>query len=268
MRRVRNHGDYNLTLSCNRLAAFRLNSSAADYFFYRILIKVENHKLISCPVSYTQLDVYKRQTNDGGIGMAQALGAHFLDKDGNEAAFGGGSLAGIETIDLSSMDSRLKETEITVMCDVDNPLCGPKGASAVYGPQKGATPELVELLDNGLGHLADVMKANGLPDLRAMPGAGAAGGLGMGLAAFTGAVLRSGIEAVLEAAGFVEKLDWAHLVITGEGRIDEQSVFGKVPTCISKYASQHKVPVKMCIRDRLIIIREAYPCAAASRPPG
>lgn len=182
-------------------------------------------------------------TNDGGIGMAQALGAHFLDKDGQEAAYGGGSLAGIETIDLSSMDARLKETEITVMCDVDNPLCGPKGASAVYGPQKGATPELVELLDSGLGHLADVMKASGLPDLRDMPGAGAAGGLGMGLAVFTGAVLRSGIEAVLEAAGFVQKLDWAHLVITGEGRIDEQSVFGKVPTGISKYASQHKVPV-------------------------
>lgn len=182
-------------------------------------------------------------TNDGGIGMAQALGAHFLDEKGQEVGFGGGALSDIRSINLSGMDSRLKETEITVMCDVDNPLCGPKGASAIYGPQKGATPELVALLDQGLAHLVEVMKEHGLPDLKDMPGSGAAGGLGMGLAAFTGATLRSGIEAVLDAANFTEKLSWAHLVITGEGRIDGQSIFGKVPTGISKYAVKYKVPV-------------------------
>lgn len=182
-------------------------------------------------------------TNDGGIGMAQALGAHFLDEQGHEVGLGGGVLQDIQTIDLSGMDSRLKETEITVMCDVDNPLCGPKGASAIYGPQKGATPELVSFLDHGLSHLIDIMAESGLPNLKDMPGSGAAGGLGMGLAAFTGAALRSGIEAVLDAANFTERLNWAHLVITGEGRIDEQSVFGKVPTGISKYAVRYKVPV-------------------------
>lgn len=182
-------------------------------------------------------------TNDGGIGMAQALGAHFLDKSGEEVGFGGGELSKICTIDVSKLDVRLRDTRITVMCDVDNPLCGEKGASVVYGPQKGADPELAALLDRGLSHLADIMVLCGLSDLRDMPGAGAAGGLGMGLAGFTGAGLRSGIEAVLHASGFEDRLKWADIVITGEGRIDEQSAYGKVPTGISKYAVKHHVPV-------------------------
>lgn len=182
-------------------------------------------------------------TNDGGIGMAQALGAHFLDRHGNEVGLGGGVLQSICSMDLSQMDSRCKETKFTVMSDVDNPLCGPMGASAVYGPQKGGDLQQIQFLDQGLKHLADVMAASGLPDLRDMPGAGAAGGLGLGLAVLTGAVLCSGIEAVLEAAGFEQWLEWADLVITGEGRIDEQSAWGKVPTGVSKCASRYHVPV-------------------------
>lgn len=182
-------------------------------------------------------------TNDGGIGMAQALGVHFLDEDGKEVGFGGGAVSSIKTIDMKDLDPRLKETAIIVMSDVDNPLCGSKGASVVYGPQKGADPQQIQYLDQSLSHLADVCVSCGLPDLRNMPGAGAAGGLGMGLAAFTGAALCSGIEAVLDASNFEDKLKWADLVITGEGRIDEQSVYGKVPTGISKYAAVHQVPV-------------------------
>jgi len=182
-------------------------------------------------------------TNDGGIGMAQALGAHFLDENGKEAGFGGGALDSIVDIDLSGMDERLKETELVIMSDVSNPLCGPEGASAVYGPQKGATPEQVELLDQGLFHLARIIKRKFNKEVDQLKGAGAAGGLGMGLVAFAGGRLQSGIEAVMKASDFNSKLEWADLVITGEGRIDGQSVNGKVVTGISKYAAMHHVPV-------------------------
>lgn len=182
-------------------------------------------------------------TNDGGVGMAQALGASFRDSDGREIGYGGGCLSGLCTIDLSRLDSRLKETAITVMSDVDNPLCGPRGASAVYGPQKGATPEIVEFLDKNLAHLADLLRKQYELDLADMPGAGAAGGLGMGLAGFIGAELKPGIQAVLDACEFESKLGWADLVITGEGRIDQQSVYGKVPTGISASARKYGVPV-------------------------
>lgn len=182
-------------------------------------------------------------TNDGGVGMAQALGARFLDPNGKDVGFGGGNLSLIQTIDLTQLDKRLKDTTITVMCDVDNPLCGPKGASAVYGPQKGATPELVRILDENLAHLAALLKKQHNLDLADIPGAGAAGGLGMGLAGFIGAELKSGILAILEASEFETKLAWADLVITGEGRIDEQSVYGKVPTGISSIAAKYEVPV-------------------------
>ena len=182
-------------------------------------------------------------TNDGGIGMAQALGAHFFDRNGKEVGFGGEVLGSIVDINLSEMDIRLKDTEIIVMSDVTNPLCGPKGASAVYGPQKGATPEQIIQLDNGLMSLTEVIKKKYNLEVRDMKGAGAAGGLGMGLVAFAGAKLQSGIDAVLTVAKFREKLEWADLVITGEGRIDGQTINGKVPVGVAKLAAEKNVPV-------------------------
>lgn len=181
-------------------------------------------------------------TNDGGIGMAQALGASFTDERGEEIGFGGGQLEKIKKIDLSNMDERLNRTEIIVMSDVTNPLCGPSGASAVYGPQKGASPEQTALLDKGLSQLAEVIEEELHIDIRNMKGAGAAGGLGGGLAAFTGAVIRSGIDAVLDMADFERKAEWADLIITGEGRIDFQSAYGKVISGIAQRAGKYGVP--------------------------
>ena len=182
-------------------------------------------------------------TNDGGLGMAQALGYSFLDKDGREVGFGGMELKNIVKIDSSNADKRLKDKEIIVMSDVTNPLCGDLGASAVYGPQKGATPDQVRELDEGLKHFSLIIKEQLGLDLANMPGAGAAGGLGAGLVAFTGAKVKSGIEAILEACDFHEKLKWADLVITGEGKIDRQSAYGKVISGISQAAKKDGVPV-------------------------
>ena len=182
-------------------------------------------------------------TNDGGIGMAQALGYSFLDKNGDEVGFGGGELIRIEKIDSSGADPRLKDKQIIVMSDVINPLCGESGAAAIYGPQKGATPRQVDELDKGLKHLAEIIKAQMGIDLEGLPGAGAAGGLGAGLVAFAGADIRSGIKTVLELADFEKKLEWADIVITGEGKIDTQSVLGKVISGISQMAKKKNIPV-------------------------
>lgn len=182
-------------------------------------------------------------TNDGGIGMAQALGYSFLDVEGKEVGFGGGELGNIVKIDASNVDERLKQKQIIVMCDVTNPLCGELGAAAIYGPQKGANQEQIVKLDQGLKHLAAVIKEHTGLDLEEMPGAGAAGGLGAGLVAFANAKIKSGIEAVLEVSNFEEKLEWADLVLTGEGRIDQQSAFGKVISGISAMAKGKGVPV-------------------------
>ncbi len=181
-------------------------------------------------------------TNDGGAGMAQALGARLLDKEGQELGPGGGSLERLETIDLTGLDPRLAATKITVMCDVDNPLCGPRGASAIYGPQKGATPDMVERLDQNLRHFAQKIKEQHGMDLIDVPGAGAAGGLGAGLMAFTGAELKTGIEAILDTVGFDKMLEQADIVITGEGRIDGQSIYGKVPMGVAKRAKKYGKP--------------------------
>lgn len=182
-------------------------------------------------------------TNDGGIGMAQALGVHFLNKDGEEVGFGGENLAAIVDIDLLGIDSRLSETEIVVLSDVSNPLCGPTGAAAIYGPQKGASPEQVKYLDCGLLNLASVINKKLKVDINKMKGAGAAGGLGMGLIVFTGGKLQLGIDTILKLIDFDKKMKWADLVVTGEGRIDGQSLNGKVPIGISNFASKYEVPV-------------------------
>jgi glycerate kinase len=169
-------------------------------------------------------------TNDGGTGMAQALGYRFYDNLGNILPDGlsGGRLKDISRIDAGNIDPRIHETEIDAACDVTNPLCGPQGAAFTYAPQKGAGPDDVIMLDEGLAHLADVIERDLGMDIRTVPGSGAAGGLGAGALAFLGARFRSGIELVLETAGFEEHLAGADLVITGEGKIDYHTAMGKV----------------------------------------
>lgn len=189
-------------------------------------------------------------TNDGGTGMAQALGAKFLAADGAELPPGGGALVLLKTMDLSGLDPRLAATEITVACDVDNPLCGSRGASAVFGPQKGATPAMVTELDAALGHFAGCAQAATGRNVAELAGAGAAGGLGAGLLFFTPAKLRPGVEIVLEAVKFADLVKDAAFVITGEGRTDFQTAYGKAPVGVAKVAKQFGVPV-FCISGGL-----------------
>ena len=179
-------------------------------------------------------------TNDGGTGMAQALGYRFYDKEGTRMPDGlsGGRLKDIARIDAGHSDVRIHDTEIDAACDVDNPLCGPHGAAHIYAPQKGAGPDAVLLLDHGLAHLADVIEHDLGIDIRTVPGAGAAGGLGGGARAFLGAQFRSGIELVLETVRFEEHLEGAQLVIVGEGKIDHQSGMGKVLSGVLKRTKQ------------------------------
>lgn len=191
-------------------------------------------------------------TNDCGVGMAAALGVRFLAADGREVAPCGGELSKISRIDSTGLSEKVRTATIRVACDVDNPLCGPQGASAIYGPQKGATPEMVGLLDDALSHVAEIVEtANerrcGM--LRDVPGAGAAGGLGFGLMAFCGANLVSGIELVLDVIGIDKALKNADLVITGEGRIDGQSKRGKVPVGIAARAKRYGVPAVVLAGD-------------------
>ena len=189
-------------------------------------------------------------TNDGGTGMARALGVRFLDAAGQEVAAGGGSLAEICQIDTTGLDHRLKNTEIVVACDVDNPLCGTRGASAVFGPQKGATPEMVQQLDAGLAKYASCARQATGRDVAEKAGAGAAGGLGAGLMFFTPAQLKPGVEIVLDAVGFSDIVRDADFVITGEGRTDFQTAFGKAPVGVAKVAKTHGAPV-FCISGGL-----------------
>jgi glycerate kinase len=189
-------------------------------------------------------------TNDGGVGMARALGIRFLDAGGGELPEGGSALARLERIDLSGSDPRLAGVEILVACDVDNPLTGPRGASAVYGPQKGATPDVVAELDQALARFARVGAIATGRDVADIPGAGAAGGLGAGLLLFTQAHLRPGVEIVLEATGFDALVQGAALVITGEGRTDFQTAMGKAPVGVAAVARRHGVPV-ICLSGGL-----------------
>ncbi len=181
-------------------------------------------------------------TTDGGIGMAQALGVRFLDQDGKELPGIGASLAAIDKIDLSGLDPRIQKTTIKAVCDVDNPLYGPQGAAVVYGPQKGATPEQVEELDNGLKNLAVVIRKDLGKDVASLPGGGAAGGLGAGLFAFLNAELCKGIDLIFDLVSLPEKLTGADLVLTGEGQIDFQTVFGKAPGGVGAAAKAQGIP--------------------------
>ncbi len=178
-------------------------------------------------------------TTDGGAGMVQALGARLLDKDGKDIGFGGGELNKLNRINITYLHPMVKECEVLVASDVDNPLCGPKGAAHVYGPQKGATPEMVEELDKALLHFAKIIKRDLGQDIKDIPGSGAAGGLGGGLVAFLGAELRPGIDTIIEAVKLEEKVRDVDLVITGEGRMDRQTIYGKTPWGVARLAKKY-----------------------------
>lgn len=212
-------------------------------------------------------------TTDGGAGMLSALGARFLDADGEPVAPGGGGLAGLATADLSGLDPRLTSVELVLASDVDNPLTGPKGAPAVYGPQKGASPDDVAALDAALAHFAKVLETSVGPraaEYAAAPGAGAAGGIGYG-ALMLGARFRAGIEVMLDVLGFAHALERAELVITGEGSLDEQTLHGKAPAGVATAArAAGKEVVAVCGRLALppealgrAGIRRAYPLTDA-----
>lgn len=182
-------------------------------------------------------------TNDGGVGMLQALGIRFLNAQQQEIGFGGEQLAFISQIDLSALDPRLAQVEIEVACDVNNPLCGEYGASAIFGPQKGATAAMVEQLDKALAHFAQVVKSQLGKEIALHAGAGAAGGMGAGLLLLPNVRLKSGVQIVIETTHLQDKISQADLVITGEGRMDAQSIAGKTPIGVARLAKELNKPV-------------------------
>ncbi|MFC7678866.1 glycerate kinase [Paenibacillus sp. GCM10028914] len=184
-------------------------------------------------------------TNDGGTGMAKALGYKFLDQDGNELQLGGGYLGALNKIDVTDVHPKLKDVKILVASDVTNPLCGEQGASAVFGPQKGATPEMVKLLDDNLRHYSEIVKQQLGVEILDVPGAGGAGGLGGGLIAFTNSTMKKGIEIVIEYTGLKEKLKNVDYCFTGEGGIDFQTKFGKAPYGVAQAAKSVNCDMKV-----------------------
>ncbi|HPA48258.1 MAG TPA: glycerate kinase [bacterium] len=190
-------------------------------------------------------------TNDGGAGMAQALGYHLLDANSDEVTGTGGTLYRISRIDSSAVISELSSARIRVACDVENPLVGPKGATRIYGPQKGATSEMFPILEAGLENLAALWERDLGVSVKDRPGAGAAGGLGAGLVAFCGAELEPGFDLVAEVSGLHKALKEADLVITGEGRVDASTAFGKVPTGVARLAYTAGVPV-VCLAGDIV----------------
>ena len=185
-------------------------------------------------------------TNDGGAGMAEALGVKLLDANGKPIPRGGGGLGTLAKIDITGLHPAIAETDTTdtvVACDVNNPLTGPEGASHVYGPQKGATPAIIETLDAHLAHFDAVLTQTLGKSFNAIPGAGAAGGLGAGLMAFLNAELRLGVDIMIDAVKLNERIKGASLVFTGEGQLDFQTVFGKTPVGVAKVAKAYDIPV-------------------------
>ncbi|MCX2961642.1 glycerate kinase [Rodentibacter caecimuris] len=191
-------------------------------------------------------------TNDGGVGMLQALGMQFLDIQGNQIGFGGAELAKIEKIDFQKLDTRLQNIQIEVACDVNNPLCGERGASAIFGPQKGATAEMVQQLDCALAHFAKIAKRDCGKDIAEQAGAGAAGGMGGGLLLLPNVQLKAGVQIVLENLRLADYVQDADYIITGEGRMDAQSIMGKTPIGVARTAKQFNKPVIAivgCLRE-------------------
>lgn len=210
-------------------------------------------------------------TNDGGSGMMVALGARLLDDTGANLPAGGAALANLHSVDLTDVDARLATVRIEVACDVDNPLCGPHGASHIFGPQKGASPADVEQLDDALTRLADVMSAQTGQDYRDTAGSGAAGGLGWAAHAFLGAQFRPGVELVAEVSGLAQAVIGATLVFTGEGRMDAQTLHGKTPVGVSRVAQAAGVPVVALVGSLGEDYQATYPAgitAAFSLTPG
>lgn len=213
-------------------------------------------------------------TNDGGLGLARALGVRALDGDGAELAGRGGDLAQVARLELSGRDERIAGTEILVACDVETALTGPEGAAHVFGPQKGADAAAVKRLDAGLGRLADLVRDQLGVNLEGTPRAGAAGGAAAGLVAFLGASLTAGAELVLDAIDFTAALDGAGLCITGEGRLDESSLHGKAPAAVATACGEANVPcVAVCGEVALLpgLVRRAgfaaaFPIARERRP--
>ncbi len=182
-------------------------------------------------------------TNDAGAGMAQALGVRLLDSSGNDLEFGGASLAQLSRIDMSGLHSKVGECEFLVACDVNNPLTGPTGASAIYGPQKGATQEMIVELDAALSHFAEVVKRDIGAEIGDVPGSGAAGGLGGGLIGFVGGQLRAGVDIVLDTVGLDDYLTGCDLVIIGEGSMDHSTIYNKAPVGVAGRAKKLGIPV-------------------------
>ena len=182
-------------------------------------------------------------TNDAGAGMAQALGVSLLDSSGNNLALGGAALAQLDKVDLSGLDDRVLESTFMVACDVTNPLTGPEGASAIYGPQKGATPDMVASLDSALRNFAEVVRRDIGVDVEHLQGSGAAGGLGGGMVAFLDAELRTGVDIIMDIVNIDEHLEGADLVITGEGELDYQTLYNKAPIGVAQRAQALGIPV-------------------------
>lgn len=182
-------------------------------------------------------------TNDGGAGMAEALGVRLLDANGAQIPRGGAGLGQLASIDITGLHPAIAETETVVACDVNNPLTGPDGASHVYGPQKGATPEMIETLDGHLAHFDSVLTRTLGKSFNDVPGAGAAGGLGAGLMAFLNAELQLGVDIMIDAVKLEERVKGASVVFTGEGQLDFQTAFGKTPVGVAKVAKAHNIPV-------------------------
>ncbi len=197
-------------------------------------------------------------TNDGGTGAAAALGARFIDMSGKAFVPVGETLSEIASIDLSGLNPALKVVDIITMCDIDNPLCGPQGAAAVFAPQKGADEKMVRLLDSNLAHLAEVIKRDMNIEIADVPGAGAAGGMGAGMMAFLGSRLQMGIDTVLDTVGYASLLSGADLVISGEGKIDMQSLRGKVVIGCARRAKAAGVPLIAVVGDIGDHIEGAY----------
>lgn len=197
-------------------------------------------------------------TNDGGCGMAAALGVKFKDEQDQEFIPTGGTLSQIYKIDMNNIYSKIKDVEFVSMCDVDNPLCGKLGASAVFAPQKGADEDMVRLLDEGLAHLAKIIKRDLHIEVKDIKGAGAAGGLGAGSIAFLQSKLTKGIDVILDTIKFDELVSKADIVFTGEGKFDSQSLHGKVVMGVANRSQKYKTPVIVVTGAIGENIQEAY----------
>lgn len=197
-------------------------------------------------------------TNDGGCGAACAVGIRFLDEAGNSFIPTGGSLHRIQRLDLSQIEPAIKDIEFVTMCDIDNPMYGPTGAAAIFGPQKGATPEEIELLDAGVRHLSQIIRQTMGLDLAFVPGTGAAGAMGAGMAAFFGSRLQMGIQTILDTVQFEELAAGANMIFTGEGKLDSQSLRGKVVIGVARRAKALGVPVTALVGDIGDDMKAAY----------